>query len=121
MGSVTLKRQQNLDELGFTCKTYKSINGRRPVEQQSAQTRDVFTVWHLNIAGLKSKIDRLRTILHNSPDKPDIIGICETHLSRFADYGIPQTSEDTTSSTATKLATLEEPESTSRTISTQSK
>ena len=89
MGNVSFKRQQNLDELGFTCKTYKSINGRKPIETRSLERNQRFTVWHLNIAGLKAKVDRLRTILHNSPDKPNIIGICETHLPPHPEYGIP--------------------------------
>ena len=87
MGNATLKRQQNLDEHGFTTKYYKSIEGRRPVENTTHA--DTFTAWHLNIRGLKSHIDRLRTILHNAVVKPDVIGISETHLPTHAYMGIP--------------------------------
>ena len=55
----------------------------------SQRATDRFTIWHLNIAGLKDKIDRLRTIIHNAPEKPNIIGICETHLHVKQEYGLP--------------------------------
>ena len=64
MGNMSLKRQQNLEEHGFTCKVYKSIDGRRPAEQNSNPDR--LTIWHLNISGLKSHLDNLRTIIHNA-------------------------------------------------------
>ena len=88
MGNASLKRQQNLEEFGFTTKQYKSIDGRRPAEQTSQLNSNRFTIWHLNIAGLRSKIDRLRTIIHNAPEKPSIIGICETHLPKHPEYGL---------------------------------
>ena len=89
MGQTSLKRQQNLDEHGFTTKSYKSIDGRRPIERQTFADR--LTVWHLNIGGLKNDthIDKLRTIIHNSAEKPDIIGISETHLPQHEEYGLP--------------------------------
>ena len=87
MGDSSLKRQQNLDEHGFTVKTYKSIDGRRPVQRDNYSDR--LSIWHLNIGGLQNKQDRLRTIIQNAAEKPDIIGICETHLPQHAETGTP--------------------------------
>ena len=34
-------------------------------------------------------MDRLRTIIHNAPEKPSIIGISETHLHKNREQGLP--------------------------------
>ena len=88
MGKTSLKRQQNLDEHGFTLKTFKSIDGRRPIERQTFADR--LTIWHLNIGRLKEDhTDRLRTIIHNAAERPDIIGISESHLPKHEELGLP--------------------------------
>ena len=46
-------------------------------------------MWHLNIWGLRTKWDLLRTFIHNAVQKPDIIGIWESHLPPHEEYGIP--------------------------------
>ena len=83
----TLKRQPTLDNYGFVPRTYLTATGRRTVESEPP-SNDRFTVWHLNISGLWNKLDRLKMAIYNTPEKPDVIGLCETHLSNSVN-GIP--------------------------------
>ena len=42
----------------------------------------------MNIAGLWNKLDKLKTAIYNTPEKPDVIGLCETHLAK-GEKGLP--------------------------------
>ena len=69
-----LKRQPTLENYGFTNRTYTSTRGITSNIEVTTEN-DRMTVWHLNIAGLWDKLERLKTIIYNSPEKPDIIGL----------------------------------------------
>ena len=72
----SLKRQPTLDNYGFTSRTYLTTRGREPVDEETIPlNNDRVTTWHLNITGLWQKLDRLTTAIHNTPEKPDVIGL----------------------------------------------
>ena len=71
----SLKRQPNLDNYGFTSRTYLTARGREPVDEETMPNNDRVSIWHLNITGLWQKLDRLTTAIHNTPEKPDVIGL----------------------------------------------
>ena len=85
----SLKRQNTLDNYGFIPRTYLTARGREPVDEETLPNNDRVTIWHLNVSGLWSKIDRLTTAIHNTPEKPDVIGLCETHLAKHPETGMP--------------------------------
>ena len=74
-----------MDDFQFTSRTYITARGRELRDEPGLEDSDRSTIWHLNISGLWDKIDNLKTAITNSPERPDVIGLCETHLKAKRD------------------------------------